>query len=94
MATKYTQWPFNRPNRHKICKHLSFQDPPKFTQNWDFWLENMPSGSPDSSPESSKTPFFCNRKLKRQRKDLLPAWLAHVVAVLTRGLNASKNRDH
>jgi hypothetical protein len=22
------------------------QDPPKFTQNWEFWFENKPSGNP------------------------------------------------
>jgi hypothetical protein len=32
MATKYTKWPNNRPNGHKINQHLPLQDPPKFTQ--------------------------------------------------------------
>jgi hypothetical protein len=30
----------------KIYKRLPLQDPPKFTQIWIFWLENIPSGSP------------------------------------------------
>jgi hypothetical protein len=29
---KYTKWPQNIPNGHKIYQHLSLQDPPKFTQ--------------------------------------------------------------
>jgi hypothetical protein len=36
----------NRPNGHKIYQHLTLQDTPKFTQNWEFWYENIPSGSP------------------------------------------------
>jgi hypothetical protein len=43
MAVKYT-------NVHKIFQHLSLQDPPKITQNLDFWLENIPSGNPDWKP--------------------------------------------
>jgi hypothetical protein len=53
MATKYTKWqqkynkwPQNRPNGRKIYQHFSLQDPPKFTPNWEFWFENMPSGNP------------------------------------------------
>jgi hypothetical protein len=37
---KYTKWPQNRPNGHKIDHHLPLQYPPKFTQ-----IENMPSGN-------------------------------------------------
>jgi hypothetical protein len=31
---------------HKIDQHLPSQDPPKFTQIWIFWLENITSGNP------------------------------------------------
>jgi hypothetical protein len=27
-------------------QNLPLQDPPKFTQNLDFWFENKPSGNP------------------------------------------------
>jgi hypothetical protein len=37
----------NIPNGHKIYQHLPFKGPPKFTQIWDFWFENKPSGNPD-----------------------------------------------
>jgi hypothetical protein len=40
---KYTKWPYNIPNGHKIYQHLPLQDP----QKWDFWFENIPSGNPD-----------------------------------------------
>jgi hypothetical protein len=42
MATKYNEWPYNRPKGHKIYPHLPLQDPP----NWDFWLEHIPPGNP------------------------------------------------
>jgi hypothetical protein len=48
LATKYTKRPQNVPNGHRIyqmAKHLRLQDPPKFSQIWDFWSENMPSGN-------------------------------------------------
>jgi hypothetical protein len=32
MAIKYFQWPYNRPNLHKIYQHFQFEDHPKFTQ--------------------------------------------------------------
>jgi hypothetical protein len=36
-----------------ICQYyFPLQDPPKFTQNWDFWFENKPSGSPDNAEKS------------------------------------------
>jgi hypothetical protein len=28
-----------------MCQHLPLQDPPNFFPNWDFWLENTPSGN-------------------------------------------------
>jgi hypothetical protein len=37
----YKKWPQNGPNGHKIYQHLPLQDSPKFTQNWDFWYENI-----------------------------------------------------
>jgi hypothetical protein len=36
----------NIPNGHKIYQHLPFKGPQKFTQIWDFWFENKPSGNP------------------------------------------------
>jgi hypothetical protein len=30
-----------------MYQHLPLQDPPKFTQIWDFGFENMPSGNPE-----------------------------------------------
>jgi hypothetical protein len=36
---KYTKWPKNRPNGHKIYQHLPMQDTPKFTQNVIFGLK-------------------------------------------------------
>jgi hypothetical protein len=47
MATKYTKWPYIRPNCHKIYQHLPLQVPPKFSPNWDFGFEIMPSGNPE-----------------------------------------------
>jgi hypothetical protein len=38
MATKYSKWSLSIP---------TFKGPPKFTQIWDFWFENKPSGNPD-----------------------------------------------
>jgi hypothetical protein len=29
-----------------MYQHLPLQDPPQFYPNWDFWFENVPSGSP------------------------------------------------
>jgi hypothetical protein len=34
------------PNGHKIYQHRPFSRPSKIYQNWDFWLENTPSGNP------------------------------------------------
>jgi hypothetical protein len=31
-----------------MYQDFTLQDPPKFTQNWDFWFENKPSGNPGS----------------------------------------------
>jgi hypothetical protein len=31
------------------------QDPQKFTQNLDFWFENIPSGNPDLSVHITKS---------------------------------------
>jgi hypothetical protein len=38
MAIKYFQWPYNRPNGHKLNQHFPLQDPPKFTQIGIFGL--------------------------------------------------------
>jgi hypothetical protein len=45
MATKYTKWPQNIPNGHKIDQHLSLQDPLNFTQIGIFGLKKMPFGN-------------------------------------------------
>jgi hypothetical protein len=39
LATKYTKWPQNRPNGHKINQHLQLHDPTKFTQIGIFGLK-------------------------------------------------------
>jgi hypothetical protein len=39
MAIKYTNWPWNRPNGHKIYQHLSLQHPPKLTRIGIFGLK-------------------------------------------------------
>jgi hypothetical protein len=39
ITIKYTQWPQNIPNGHKIYQHLLLQDPPKFTQIGNFCLK-------------------------------------------------------
>jgi hypothetical protein len=46
LAIKYTNCPQNRPNGNRIYHRLPLQDPTKFTQNYDFWFENIPSGKP------------------------------------------------
>jgi hypothetical protein len=43
------------PNGHKIYKHLPFKSPPKFTQIWDFWVENKPSRNPVPAYTSTDT---------------------------------------
>jgi hypothetical protein len=45
ISIKYTKWPYNRPNGHKI-EHLPLQIPPKFTQIRIFGFK-MSSGNPD-----------------------------------------------
>jgi hypothetical protein len=44
-AINYTKWRYNIPKGHKIYQHLPFKGSPKFTQIWDFWFENKPSGN-------------------------------------------------
>jgi hypothetical protein len=39
VATKYTKWPHNIPNGHKINQQFPLQDPPKFTQIGIFGLK-------------------------------------------------------
>jgi hypothetical protein len=50
MVTKYTKWPQNIPNDRKIdqmaIKYTNIARPSKIYPNWDFWLQNMPSGNP------------------------------------------------
>jgi hypothetical protein len=45
MAIKYSKW-------SKIYQHLTFKEPPKFTQIWDFWFENKPSGNAAQAPKA------------------------------------------
>jgi hypothetical protein len=50
---KYTKWPQNTPNGHKIHQMATQQTnifncrPSEIYPNWDFWLEKMPSGNPE-----------------------------------------------
>jgi hypothetical protein len=46
IVIKYTKWPENIPNGHKIYQHLPLQDPSKFTPIGIFGLKNIPSGNP------------------------------------------------
>jgi hypothetical protein len=46
MAIKFTKWPENWQNGHKIYQHLSLQDTLKFTQIGNFRFEHKPSGNP------------------------------------------------
>jgi hypothetical protein len=54
ITIKYTKWPQNIPNDHKInlCndhkmfQYFQLQDPPKLTQIGIFGLKKMPSGNP------------------------------------------------
>jgi hypothetical protein len=49
IATKYTKWPQHIPNGQLIYQHLPLKDTNyKIYPNWDFWLESIPSGNPDS----------------------------------------------
>jgi hypothetical protein len=44
------------------------QDPPKFTQNWDFWFENKPSGNP--APKRDGTIELGSLTLKNRRTEM------------------------
>jgi hypothetical protein len=48
MATKCTKWLQNVPIGRNIYQMaiIKLQDPPKFTQNGNFWFENILSGNP------------------------------------------------
>jgi hypothetical protein len=46
MVFKYPKSSYDIPSGHKIYKRFPIWGPPKFTQNWDFWVENKPSGNP------------------------------------------------
>jgi hypothetical protein len=37
------------------------QDTPKFTPNWDFWFENIPSGNPAAEQGDQLGPIFAIR---------------------------------
>jgi hypothetical protein len=39
MASKYTEWPQNIPNGHKMYQHFPLQDPPKYTKIGIFGLK-------------------------------------------------------
>jgi hypothetical protein len=47
MAIKYTKRQKNRRN----LPTSFFADTPKFTQNWHFWFENIPSGKSDGNQD-------------------------------------------
>jgi hypothetical protein len=49
MAQKYTQWPLNIPNDHKIYQHFLFKALQNLTPIWIFGFENIPSGNPGQS---------------------------------------------
>jgi hypothetical protein len=40
MSPRHSEWPYNIPT-------FSIPRPSKFYPNWDFGLENIPSGNPD-----------------------------------------------
>jgi hypothetical protein len=50
MATKYTERQQHIPNGNKIgipnVPASSIARPSKIYPNWDFWVENIPSGNP------------------------------------------------
>jgi hypothetical protein len=58
MATKYTKWQYNRPNGHKMYKHLSIVRPTKVYPNWGCWFENMPSGNPAYTHSEANLHFY------------------------------------
>jgi hypothetical protein len=41
-----------------VIKYLPFKGPSKFTQIWDFWFENKPSGNPEQGSETNARPFL------------------------------------
>jgi hypothetical protein len=55
MATKYTKWPWNGPNGHKIYQHFQLQDPPRFSQIGIFGLKTNKSGNPGCKPNVQKS---------------------------------------
>jgi hypothetical protein len=46
MSKIYNKSPYNGLSVHKICQHLTLQDPSKIYPNLDFWFKNKPSGNP------------------------------------------------
>jgi hypothetical protein len=57
MLIKFNKCPYYFPNGHKICiSTFSNLRPSKIYPNWDFWLENKPSGN----PEQNFARCFCN----------------------------------
>jgi hypothetical protein len=64
---KYTKWPLNVPNGHKI-QHLdkiiqkipasSIARPSKIYTNLDFWFENIPSGNTAADLKGLILPTF------------------------------------
>jgi hypothetical protein len=49
IASKYTEWPQNIPNGHKMYQHFPLQDPPKYTKIGIFGFKNIPSGKPGAN---------------------------------------------
>jgi hypothetical protein len=54
ITIKYTKWPQNIPNGHKIYRHLPLQDTPRFTQIGIFGLKirHLATLAPTLTPDS------------------------------------------
>jgi hypothetical protein len=54
MALKYSKGSYNTPP-------LSIPSPSEIDPNWDFWVENKPSGNPDAKDFSVCVQPFCSK---------------------------------
>jgi hypothetical protein len=79
ITRKYTKRPYlNIPNGRKIDQmsrkytNISIARPSKIYPNWDFWLENIPSGNPDLQTTLLPQISFIRRETRtRQKSDLI-----------------------
>jgi hypothetical protein len=74
MAIKYTKWPYNIPNDHKIYQHFLFQGPPKFIQIGIFvWKQTIwqPCFLSKSKKMKIKIVSIQFRRMGHQMKTLL-----------------------